>query len=174
MRDLFEKFFIVDFEASGLLSGSWPIEIGLAGFSDGSLWSWSSLLRPENSWDPAAWSPESAAIHGISRDALEEAPQAAEVARIAAHYLEGRVVVSDAPRYDGYWGRCLFETIVLQFPRITDFDLVANNVAAGSLTVLQQIYTALDRTDIPHRAGPDALRLLSALTIAEGKHGCKE
>ena len=174
MHNLFVNLIVVDFEASGLISGSWPIEVGLARLSGDTLWSWSSLIYPEETWDPAAWSLDSEAIHGITRDTLEGAPSAAEVARIAARHLEGCLVVSDAPRYDEYWGRCLFETAGLNFPRLTDFDTVANNIAAGSLPILRQIYAALDCTDIPHRAGPDALLLLSALTAAQGKHGYKE
>lgn len=45
------NFVILDFEASGLDAGGWPIEIGLSGIGeDGAVGTWSSLIRPDLGW----------------------------------------------------------------------------------------------------------------------------
>ena len=49
-----EYLVFIDFEASGLGPGTWPIEVGLAWIENGGVRTWSSLIRPEADWDPDA------------------------------------------------------------------------------------------------------------------------
>jgi len=69
-----------DFEASSLGEDSWPVEIGVAWLDGDAIMVRSSLIRPHPDWPESAWSPESARIHAIARDALEAAPMAETVA----------------------------------------------------------------------------------------------
>ena len=58
---------ILDIEASGFGSGSYPIEIGFSGrHGEG----WCSLIRPEAEW--THWDLDAARVHGIPREVLIE------------------------------------------------------------------------------------------------------
>lgn len=59
----------------------WPIEIGFAvNQPDGSTKTWSSLIRPADSWDRDKWSPWAQKAHGIEFKDLATAPASATVA----------------------------------------------------------------------------------------------
>lgn len=151
----------LDFEASGLGEGSWPIELGLAWIEQGRARAASRLIRPHPDWDEDAWSAESAEVHRIPRLALDRAWPAERVAAWAAGRMAGQVVVADAPEFDGYWLRTLFATAPgLAAPRLADFDrLVATHFSEAGV---RRVYAALDAAPTPHRAGPDAQRLARA------------
>jgi DNA polymerase III epsilon subunit-like protein len=70
------KVVCIDIEASSLATNSSPIEIGVAWISDMEIKVRASLIRPRPAWSQSAWSPQSAAIHGVPRAALEAAPDA--------------------------------------------------------------------------------------------------
>ncbi len=105
---------IVDFEASSLLPGTFPIEVAWV-FEDGS--GEAHLIRPVAEWlDPArdnpGWSAQSEKIHGISLESLLKSGEPADVvARRAAAVLADQTVVvcSDAPPMDELWLQRLFE-----------------------------------------------------------------
>ncbi|WP_458098441.1 transcriptional regulator [Roseomonas sp. WA12] len=91
----------LDFEASSLSEGSFPVEVGWV-TEDGEAESY--LIRPAPEWDE--WSPESERIHGLSRDRLErEGKPVAEVGRRVLDVLgaEGVVVTSDAASWEQRW-----------------------------------------------------------------------
>jgi DNA polymerase III epsilon subunit-like protein len=71
-----EKFATLDFEASSLSQESWPIEVGLSWLTDGEVQTWSTLIRPAANWELSDWAPQSAAVHGIALEELEDAPVA--------------------------------------------------------------------------------------------------
>lgn len=156
MRPIF-----IDFEASGLGPGSWPIEIGFAWIADGQVHSGSCLIRPDPGWSPDAWSPASAAVHGIPRSALDDAEPALAVARWAVATIADRVPVSDAPELDQHWLNCLIDTDpTLGRPVIRDFDaFVARRFKAPALFL---VYETLDHEVAPHRVEADARRLAKA------------
>ena len=95
----------VDFEASSLLPGSFPIEVAwvdMDGVGE------SHLIRPTEEWldGGRGWSHQSEAVHGISLDTLMRDGEPPErVARRTAEVLAvaGLIVCSDAPGYDGHW-----------------------------------------------------------------------
>lgn len=105
--------YFVDFEASSLLPGSFPIEVAwvdMHGHGE------SYLIRPADEWLddrlgnagvlPTGWSYQSEAVHGISLDMLMREGAALErVAKRAVDVLSPRGVMafSDAPGYDGAW-----------------------------------------------------------------------
>lgn len=149
----------VDLEASGLGPETWPIEIGLACIlADGTVHSEASLIRPDPTWREDKWAATSAAVHGIPRQALDDAPSAPEVAQWAMDWIGSRRAVSDAAEFDGLWlGRLL--TTLDPAPRLPwiDFDQVV--ASSFDRRGINRVYRALDLLPAPHRAGPDAMRL---------------
>lgn len=116
----------IDFEASSLLSNSFPIEIA---WVDESGQGETYLIKPHKDWlNKTAWtwrwSAESEAIHGISLATLiaHGAPAACIANRVAAVFGASNVILcSDAPAFDGNW----LETLpnadgIRKSPRIVD------------------------------------------------------
>lgn len=156
------KLAFIDLEASGLASGSWPIEIGMAKVApDDTITSASQLIRPDPGWSDQHWSSQSARIHNISRHALDFAPTAREVAGWIMGELQGRVAVSDAPGYDGRWLTMLLRTIDPE-PAVEIVDFYQLVAVTYDYDRVRRVYRALDVLPIPHRAAPDAERLLRA------------
>jgi DNA polymerase III epsilon subunit-like protein len=97
----------LDFEASSLSFGSYPIEVGLVA-TDGR--EYQALIRPQPDWTD--WSPGSEKIHGISRATLMAEGQPADmVARQVLAFIGDSIIYSDAPTCDDIWMRCLLTTI---------------------------------------------------------------
>ncbi len=96
--------YFLDFEASSILPGSFPIEVAWVD-QDGR--GETCLIRPAPGWlSPSRWQwdPVSASIHGITLGVLEhEGEDARMVARRLAEAVGGVPVYSDAPSYDGHW-----------------------------------------------------------------------
>jgi hypothetical protein len=96
--------YFVDFEASSLLPGSYPIEVGwvdMDGIGE------SHLIRPTQEWlDRGTWSLESQEVHGISMEELMDMGiDVRTVAKRTFHVLllQSASVFSDAPMHDGVW-----------------------------------------------------------------------
>jgi hypothetical protein len=89
----------LDFEASSLSKGSYPIEVGWAG-EDGS--EETHLIRPAPAWTD--WDASAEAIHHISRETLltEGEPHDAVAHRMLAALGPHEVYVT-APSWDGMW-----------------------------------------------------------------------
>jgi hypothetical protein len=89
----------LDFEASSLSKGSYPIEVGWAG-EDGS--TEAHLIRPAPDWTD--WDASAEAIHGISRQTLlEDGEPHDAVARRVLEALGPHEVYVTAPSWDGMW-----------------------------------------------------------------------
>ena len=163
-----ENLVFLDFEACSLSDNGWPVEIGLSTIvpdPDGfRVETWSSLIRPDPDWDPDAWSDQSERIHGISRADLDEAPAALSVARDTQARLDGKIVICDAPAWDGFWLRTLISAANRPgSARLTITHLkTAANLAFDSDAALDALFERLGRTKAPHRAGPDSARLAGA------------
>lgn len=161
-RHELEKLTFLDLEASGLASGSWPIEIGFARIAlDGAIVSVSQLIRPDPGWSEDHWSSQSAGVHGIPRRALDAAPTARDVAQWAMDQMAGRIAVSDAPSYDGRWLTMLLRIVDPEpLVRMVDFNhLVAMTYDYEGV---RRVYQTLDALPVPHRAAADAERLARA------------
>lgn len=160
---------VLDLEASALGFNSYPIEVGLALIRAPTLpiLAWSSLVRPTRAWlDTGLWSPSSAAVHGIPLEDLQrEGRTPDEVCdRLNGLLGKGTIVVTDAPRYDQDW----LDTLFSAGDREQQFRLYDFEVLTGGLNPDQYRHFVylLDRVRVPHRAGPDALRLASVLLEA--------
>ena len=102
--------FFLDFEASSLLPGNFPIEVAWVdehGIGEG------HLIRPALGWlSPSKWQWDSvsATVHGITIGMLEkDGEDASMVARRLAEAVGSGPAYSDAPSYDGHWLDMLLE-----------------------------------------------------------------
>lgn len=95
----------IDVEASGLGSGSYPIEVGVA-LADGS--THCTLVRPADDW--THWDKTAEELHGISRESLLVSGRAPiDVAMMLNEILAGQTVYSDAWGNDACWLARLFD-----------------------------------------------------------------
>jgi len=96
--------YIIDIEASGLSSHSYPIEIGFV-LGDGK--KFCSLIKPAPSW--TSWDSAAEAMHQISREVLETHGKSVnEVAHELNEMLEGMTLYSDGWSVDKPWLTKLF------------------------------------------------------------------
>ncbi len=160
-----ETYAALDFEASSLMQDSWPIEVGLSWLENGDVRTWSSLIQPAPDWGLSAWSSQSAAVHGISHDALHDAPAAPEVVDEFFKILDGKTLESDAPEFDARWlSRLLQAGGCDTVPTVADYHDVS--FARFSGLALDMRCETLGRHPAPHRAGPDSARLVRAWRVA--------
>jgi hypothetical protein len=157
----------LDFEASSLSAGSWPVEIGYAWFADGRVETRALVIAPRPDWSMADWSEASARVHGIGlREVRAGVPAAAVAAETDAfaHFD----VVSDNPSWEQRWLDRLREGRGPRVPVMGLRDAMRARLddAAGGAVV-----RALLRTTAPHRAGPDAARLAHAWLGATQTYG---
>lgn len=97
---------VLDIEASGFGSGSYPIEVGFV-LPDGT--AYCSLIVPDANW--THWDGDAERVHGISRSLLRRHGRSAhEVAVELNHRLAGRIVYCDNWAHDYAWLARLFES----------------------------------------------------------------
>lgn len=162
--------FTLDFEASSLNAGTYPIEVGVCrwGGPDQPMEGWSTLIRPTASWiERGAWSTRSALIHGIRREDLEKGVEPEEaLARLNSIIgFRGRAFV-DGGEHDAHWLNMLIDAS-------SDgaiFSLA--NFIRLSLHLDDDQQARLDRylelTPTPHRALDDSRRLMRSLAAGLG------
>lgn len=98
-------FSFIDVEASGLGSGSYPIEVGVA-LEDGT--THCMLICPPSSW--THWDESAEQLHGISRESLLLSGRSPiDVAMMLNELLGERVIYSDAWGNDACWLARLFD-----------------------------------------------------------------
>lgn len=96
---------IIDVEASGFGTGSYPIEIG---FIDPAGATTCMLIRPESDW--THWDPSAEAVHHITRAVLmKNGRTASEVAQELNRQLANITVYTDAWGFDLSWIGKLFD-----------------------------------------------------------------
>lgn len=170
MRDLLNqpnlRIATLDLEASALGEGSYPIEVGVALIQDATqpIRTWSTMIRPTPAWlSDGFWSPASARVHGLPLETIKQQGHAVEdVCDLLNGMLKSAsIVATDAPRYDQDWLDTLFKAA----DREQLFTLYHFEVLTSGLSPDQHRHFGylLSRDPIPHRAGPDALRLASKL-----------
>lgn len=166
----------LDFEASSLNSGSFPVEIGWCShdLSRG----WSSLIRPCRGWTD--WSRLSEAIHGVSLAQLtaKGSPADETMARLNAD-LAGIGCISDNPEHDLKWlwvlGRgCGVEpTFGIDATPLDALVAAACRKCRGNCSAIDSIAASMAREAgvMPHRALDDcvvhSLRLGAVAVMAE-------
>lgn len=157
----------LDFEASGLTPGSWPIEIGCAWIAAGGAVEVSAtLIAPRPEWPPAEWSDGAARLHGIPRDALAAATPADAVAA-GTDGFAAFDVVSDNPAWDGLW----LDRLRGDRPRIPVLGLRGEVARRLTPRAADDFVRRCLRAPALHRAGPDAERLARAWAAAADGFG---
>lgn len=158
---------VIDFEASALTLDSYPIEVGIAVMSapDEAIENWSSLIKPDSSWDlDGQWDPDAGKIHGIRRwDLRDGLPTAAVMRELNARIPHGATVWCDGGHYDARW----LATLVRAADFLPMFQLADLGVPFGQDAQLYKRYlAALTGQSRPHRAGPDAASICVSIRAA--------
>lgn len=98
--DIWKKSALIDVEASGLMKGSFPVEVGwLVDNVFGHL-----IIDPSKHWDTTRWDVDAEAMHGLSVQTLTM--KGLHPVRVAARLnqsFKGKKVFSDSPEADSDW-----------------------------------------------------------------------
>ena len=107
----------LDFEASSLGEDGYPVEVGcVIGTGAEPSIQFSSLIKPRREWARGkGWSEASAAIHGITREELEDGMEADEICLVLDRLLSGLNVVVDGGSYDRFWLKRLYGSLAPTF-----------------------------------------------------------
>lgn len=167
---LFEwPLIVIDFEASALETDAFPIEVGIA-IADTRTSEpvvWSTLIKPEPSWNmDQKWDPDAQRLHRIKRWDLSKGLTARKAMDGLNERLpEGATVWCDGGYYDQVW----LATLAKAADIVTSFTLRDVTSILHSEPKIQRDYAAyLTETKPPHRAGPDAKRIIKALCRLSG------
>jgi hypothetical protein len=154
-----QKIMIIDFESSGLMRGSFPIEVAWASED---LQVSSYLIRPTEIWleDSRLWDPAAECLHGISLEELfRHGKRVSEVANAMLMDLQGARVYSNNPLYDQDWLHRLLCAANCDQP----FKIHHINNLLAEITDIEGInfayHIANEITPPNHRAAQDVLNL---------------
>lgn len=151
----------LDFEASSLSEGSWPVEIGFAWIADGRVESGSAIIAPDACWPIDDWSDGAARCHGLTLEQVRAGCPAAQIAADTERFRDFEVV-SDNPR----WEQCWLDRLRAGREPIRVHSLRLAIARRLSTPATDALALYLFRTDSPHRAGGDAARLAVAWLAA--------
>lgn len=143
---------IIDVEASGFGSNSYPIEIGVA-FADGR--KFCRLIKPEDDWN--YWDPNAEAVHQITRKHIERhGHSAAAVAKQLNHHLKGMTVYSDCWTVDKPWLDRLFFAANLQTTfQVRAIEMILSESQLDHWNIVHS-YNVAQNQESRHRASADA------------------
>lgn len=163
----------IDFEASSLDEGTYPIEVGVCRWTSpaASIEGWSALIAPIPAWrEHGSWSPASQEVHGIRREELDDGISPTDAVAALNAITAGHAAFCDGGGHDEHWARMLARASGVRpiFP-LGDFDHVAQLLdQLGYMRMLRW----MDRAPPRHRARDDAERLMKALARGLGvEHG---
>lgn len=164
----------LDFEASALGRGSYPIEAGIAVCRTGETQSW--LIRPARRWiTEGIWTSESGAVHGIDPKTLAaEGIPVALVAEQLEKACRGMRVLCDGGEHDRHWLHVLFAETGGDPPfLIEDYHAFAFALATSAgrrpdIAIGKAELEAQLRFPVTHRAGDDARSLAETLRLIAG------
>jgi len=158
----------VDFEASCLGDFSYPIEAGIARW-DGpghEIVTWSALVVPAPAWvRHGDWTWEAQQVHGIAPADLRQGLAAHDVVSGLRSVAAGiGHAICDGGEHDMRWlVRLVMASGWSHLPfGLLDFDSVTMEFAPDAF---ERMAGLLETTAVPHRAGPDAVRLLQACVV---------
>ena len=153
----------IDLEASGLVSASWPIEVGWC-FEKGR--PEAMLIKPHEDWPDHAWDPAAEQLHGIKRAKLARAGKdLGAVCNRMNDVLTGYAVYSDAPDWDGFWLYRLFSAAkIRQRFTLDDFGVLFADQSAGAIELAKTAATR--KAPHKHRAKADVLHMRALFELA--------
>ena len=154
------KVIIIDIEASGLHSGSYPTEIAwIDPMNDDKVTSY--LIQPTRRWLDRKWDYHAQAITGISQKMIvNDGMPLREVAKLVKEMIsQSDYILSDAPEFDRDWTMELFESAFMDYPvrEFTEFHQFIRGEFGKTIL--------LDGESV-HRAGKDVERMASAFNTA--------
>jgi hypothetical protein len=164
---LLSRIAVIDLEASGLGSASYPTEIGWAIINDdGTITSGACLIRPAAKWTTYtnAWSAASERLTGISREMLDR--DGLPPREALERFLEAvgdRDLYSDQPDFDAHWLAMLMDAAGISL----------GERKLGDLNQFMQRWGLMLKFDEPprHRAEADARRLALPLSrLSPSRH----
>lgn len=143
---------IIDVEASGFGSLSYPIEVGVINQSGKRF---CSLIKPQSDW--IHWDQQAESLHGISRQLLaEKGLSVQQVCQQLNQFLMGQVVYSDGWVVDDTWLIKLFHVAktTMQF-QVSSLEMILNE-AQMSLWHSTKDRLFKETKEPRHRASSDA------------------
>lgn len=166
-----QAFLTLDFEASCLPrhGRSFPIEVGIANlYGQSRYW----LVRPDREWQNWMWTVEAEALHGLTRQQLEnEGQSATAVMRQLNSATRGYRVISDSV-LDQAWLATLSQTagIPAEF-KIEHISELLNFYDPAAASIRRAVERANDAAPVRHRARADALWLACIVdSLIQGSH----
>lgn len=160
----------LDYEASSLLPGSYPIEAGYSRLDLPEPISF--LIRPHASWRNCVWDPVSEAVHGIPQVLLEaEGIDVAEACRRLTAATAGRTVISDYPKVEELWSERLFDAADLRVPFVVRpfEDYLWERAEQAGMDPGEAVFVMhahAHHFKSEHRAGPDSFRMAEVVRAA--------
>jgi len=153
----------IDFEASGLGPGSWPIEVGWGRFGGDAA---SLLIAPAADWPMEAWDPNAERLHGLTVATLRARGASAETACAQLNEaLAGLDVFSDAPDYDGRWLETLYRAAGVR-PSFQICDIRDLILPIAPLDLIPEIMSQAEALQPhTHRAAQDVRNLQTIYSL---------
>ncbi len=155
---------VIDLEASGLSSQSYPIEVGIV-LDTGQRYQ--SLIRPLEDW--THWDPSAEALHGISRaELLKQGRPIRKVCEEINELCLGQTLYSDCWVFDNSWLNNLFARAGI--PRRFACAPIEMMLTEQQLGRFAECKSAVSEHDsvAKHRAMNDALVIQKALHLLQG------
>lgn len=144
---------IIDIEASGFGSGSYPIEIGVV-MDDGR--KYCSLIQPRDDW--THWDPRAEKVHGIARDTLlANGRPVFEVAGKLNDLLRGCTAYSDGWVVDRPWLDQLYAAASMRCEfTLSPLEMILSEPQMAAWADTKRMLLA-ENCEPRHRASNDAL-----------------
>ncbi len=146
------RFSFYDVEASGLMRGSFPVNIG---------WSLDGhhhavLIKPHEGWKEERWDPVAQSIHGMNLPYLRRhGKDVRQVARILNTALAGKTVFCDSADRDAEWTDMVFSAAGVK----RGFAIASVGPLLGQLGVTSnEAYESFDESRVTHP--PDGVAIL--------------
>lgn len=157
---------ILDFEASGIMKGSFPIEIAWIRDSGTAI---STLIQPSDNWlsNENLWSERSQNVHGIEKATLisEGLDIKSVIDLIVNDIKEYETIYSDNPSFEQEWLDRLFDEARISHNYIVrDFNVMLNNIS-DPYSMEGAYYQARKISPPTHRAQRDVEYLLTVYNI---------
>ena len=143
---------IIDIEASGFGSESYPIEIGVV-FADGR--KFCRLVKPEKHW--TYWDRQAEIVHRISRKNIEtNGYSTREIAEELNKKLDGMTLYSDCWTVDKPWLDRLFEAANTHPTfHVRAIEMILNETQLNQWTLVHS-FNISQNQELRHRASADA------------------
>jgi len=170
-----ENVVCLDFKASALGPGSYPIEAAVVCCETtvGAAW----LIKPTEEWRTnGIWSQHASDLHKLAiSDLMARGEPVEKVARELNNRCRGKAVICDGGKHDRRWLLTLFHAIRDEPSfELEDYRSFAEELAERcgrrpDIAIMRSELEAMSRFPLLHRAGPDARRLAETIRLIAGR-----